>query len=77
MNAQKTISALEQLVASVSHNAKAAILPGQPPSTQQQFNGEPAAYVWPVAPSVTALRCWGGALAEQQACIALALPAGS
>ena len=43
--AQKTISALEQLVASVSHNAKAAVLPGQPPSTQQQFNGELPAHV--------------------------------
>ena len=34
------LTALQQLVSSVSHNALASALPGQPPSSQQQFSGE-------------------------------------
>ena len=74
--AQKTISALEQLVASVSHNAKAAVLPGEPPSNQQQFNGELPTHGLPFIPRVAAVHCRGGALSEQQALMALAPPAG-
>ena len=33
------LTALQQLVSSVSHNALASALPNQPPSNQQQFNG--------------------------------------
>lgn len=34
------VSALSQLVSSVSHNALATALPGQPATSQQQFNGK-------------------------------------
>ena len=34
------MDALSALVASVSHNALASALPGKPPSSQQQFNGD-------------------------------------